>query len=115
MQIAWTVVFTGLVVVFIVLIFLVYLVKGYGAVVRKLAAKPKPPKAESQPEVEEEHLAEPASAAEEGVPGEVAAAISAAVYSLSGEGCSVVSIRRTRTAGRSSWEMAGLFENTRPF
>lgn len=123
MQVAWNVVLTGLVVIFVVLVLLVYLVKGYGAMVGKLEKKMQ----NRQPEVREEqekaeiiHPSEPAVQpepyVERGIPGEVVAAISAAVYCLYGEAPrSVISVRRARTAGRSSWEMAGLLENTRPF
>lgn len=112
MQIAWTVVFTGLVVVFILLIFLVYLVKGYGSVVSRLQGKTK----EDEIAPVSRPAEKPAPFVEEGIPGEVVAAIAAAVSCLYGEAPrSVVSVRRARAAGRSAWEMAGLLENTRPF
>ena len=50
-----------------------------------------------------------------GIPGEVIAAISAAVYCMFGEGAKVKSVRRQQRSGRSAWSMAGLLENTRPF
>ena len=50
-----------------------------------------------------------------GIPGEVIAAISAAVYCMFGEGAKVMSVRRQQRSGRSAWSMAGLLENTRPF
>ena len=50
-----------------------------------------------------------------GIPGEVIAAISAAVYCMFGEGAKVMSVRRQQRTGRSAWSMAGLLENTRPF
>ncbi len=50
-----------------------------------------------------------------GIPGEVIAAISAAVYCMFGEGAKVMSVRRQQRTGRSAWNMAGLLENTRPF
>ena len=50
-----------------------------------------------------------------GIPGEVIAAISAAVYCMFGEGARVMSVRRQQRTGRSAWSMAGLLENTRPF
>ena len=49
------------------------------------------------------------------IPGEVIAAISAAVYCMFGEGVRVMSVRRQQRTGRSAWSMAGLLENTRPF
>ena len=54
-------------------------------------------------------------AAASGIPGEVIAAISAAVYCMFGEGARVMSVRRQQRSGRSAWSMAGLLENTRPF
>jgi len=50
-----------------------------------------------------------------GIPGDVIAAISAAVYCMFGEGAKVTSVRRQQRTGRSAWNMAGLLENTRPF
>ena len=49
------------------------------------------------------------------IPGEVIAAISAAVYCMFGEGARVMSVRRQQRTGRSAWSIAGLLENTRPF
>lgn len=62
-------------------------------------------------------VAEPAAAAPAGIPGEVIAAISAAVACMFGEGARVRSVRRSGgSAGlRSSWSTASLLENTRPF
>ncbi|MBP1555305.1 MAG: hypothetical protein IKX09_03060 [Oscillospiraceae bacterium] len=58
---------------------------------------------------------EETSAVSSGIPGEVIAAISAAVYCMFGEGAKVMSVRRQQRSGRSAWSMAGLLENTRPF
>ena len=55
------------------------------------------------------------TAVSSGIPGEVIAAISAAVYCMFGEGARVMSVRRQQRTGRSPWSMAGLMENTRPF
>ncbi len=55
------------------------------------------------------------SAPDEGaVPGEIVAAISAAVCCLE-PGAVVTSVRRAPQNGVSAWKMAGLLENTRPF
>lgn len=51
---------------------------------------------------------------EAGIPGEVVAAIAAAVAVLEGGNVTVRSIRRERV-GRPSWAAAGILENTRPF
>ncbi len=58
---------------------------------------------------------EEVSAISTSIPGEVIAAISAAVYCMFGEGARVMSVRRQQRTGRSAWSMAGLLENTRPF
>ena len=58
---------------------------------------------------------EEVSAVSTSIPGEVIAAISAAVYCMFGEGARVMSVRRQQRSGRSAWSMAGLLENTRPF
>ncbi|MBR2740834.1 MAG: OadG family protein [Oscillospiraceae bacterium] len=58
---------------------------------------------------------EEVSAVSTSIPGEVIAAISAAVYCMFGEGARVMSVRRQQRTGRSAWSMAGLLENTRPF
>lgn len=54
-----------------------------------------------------------------GIPGEVVAAISAAVAVICGEGAVVKGIRpvsrRAVASGRSAWNMAGLLDNTCPF
>ena len=60
-----------------------------------------------------------APAAADGIPGEVIAAISAAVAVICGEGAVVKGIRpvsrRAASSGRSAWNMAGLLDNTCPF
>ncbi len=54
-----------------------------------------------------------------GIPGEVVAAISAAVAVICGESAVVKGIRpvshRAAASGRSAWNMAGLLDNTCPF
>lgn len=55
-------------------------------------------------------------AAEDGIPAEIIAAISAAVYMMYGSSTGrVTSIRRAVQPNRSAWKMAGMLENTRPF
>lgn len=52
---------------------------------------------------------------EEGIPGDVVAAIAAAVtYTSGGRSFAIRSIRRDRPS-RSAWGMAGVADNTRPF
>lgn len=52
--------------------------------------------------------------AQVGIPGEIVAAIAAAVACLE-PGAVVTSVRRMPQGGVSSWKLAGLLENTRPF
>ena len=56
---------------------------------------------------------------EAGIPGEVLAAISAAVAVVCGDGAVVRGVRRVSkraaSSGRSAWSMAGLLDNTRAF
>ena len=117
---------TGLVVVFAALIVLTFIIKGYGAAVtavlngkkknvaEKAAAKPAPaPKA--APAVKAAPAAPSAPAVSDGIPGEVIAAIAAAVDYTFGSGTHVVRSVRRVPQNRSAWGSAGLVENTRPF
>ncbi len=56
----------------------------------------------------------PAPEVRPGIPGEIVAAIAAAVYCME-PGAVVTSVRRSPRNGVSAWKMAGLLENTRPF
>ena len=122
-QLSLIILLTGLVVVFAMLVFLTFIIKGYGAIVRSIEAKikgkdtakaaPAAPMAFVPAEMPSEVAA---PVVEGGVPDEVVAAISAAVYTMYGTSVSTVkSIRRAAKSTCSAWGMAGLFENTRPF
>lgn len=74
-------------------------------------APPAPPAPAAPP------AAKPAPAVEPGIPGEVVAAIAAAVCCLE-DGAAIQSVRRLPRAGalrRDAWGQAGLAQNTRPF
>lgn len=111
-QLSLTVLLTGLAIVFIVLIALAFIIKRYGSAVSKLqdqlGGKPNSPvSAVSRGAV---------PAVQEGIPEEVVAAISAAVYMMYGTSSTQIkSIRRAAQQNRSAWRMAGLLENTQPF
>ena len=112
-----TILVTGLIVVFLVLIVLTAIIKGYGTAIFNIANKEE--KTREEPVVAARTAAPVTQAVlhvEAGIPGEVVAAIAAAVYSLDGmSGSAIHSIRRARKASRSAWGMAGIMENTRPF
>lgn len=123
-QLSLTVLLTGLVIVFTMLVFLTYLIKGYSAAVRKFMAKnidknERQTIAPAPAPVAIARLDKPsaAPAVEAGISEEVVAAISAAVYTMYGtSGAAVTNIRRSaQPPTRSAWAMAGLLENTRPF
>ena len=118
-----TILLTGLVVVFLVLIVLTEIIKLYGTLVHNATNKNKKPKpVEKAQEPAPAPVSTPVPAApaapavEDGIPGEIVAAIAAAVYCTEGASVSAIkSIRRSRSASRSAWGMAGVMENTRPF
>ena len=123
LNMAVIVLLTGLVVVFAALIVLTFIIEGYGAAVingkkknvaEKAAAKPAPaPKA--APAVKAAPAAPSAPVVSDGIPGEVIAAIAAAVDYTFGSGTHVVRSVRRVPQNRSAWGSAGLVENTRPF
>ncbi len=116
------VVITGLVVVFAVLVILVLLCSIMGSVFKsmnsKKDSKPEAPKPEKKAEIS--RTAAPMKAAapvvEAGIPGEVVAAISAAVSCMMGsnQAFAVRKISRAK-GGRPAWNAAGIAENTHPF
>ena len=83
--------------------------------------KKKAEEAEKNPEVSlpiekkaDEPVAKPALSNE--VPAEIVAVIAAAIAYTLGSGVKVLSVRRSeKRKERSSWGMAGLLDNTRPF
>ena len=119
-NLAGTVIFSGLLIVFIVLGLLIYIVYAMG---KLLGSK----KAESQPGPVHAAAAPapvrgiPAPAVQAGTPLETVAAISAAVAAYMEEAApgvpyAVKSIRRQPTQGaRPVWGFAGMRQNTRPF
>ena len=123
-QISLTVLLTGLVVVFVMLIALTLIIKGYGSEVNAISAKfkakrdgqasGKAAREQESPLEAEQDL--PDGTAEEGIPEGVVAAIAAAVYCTM-PGGRIKSMRRApnqNSAGRSAWNMAGRLNNTRP-
>ena len=127
-QISLTVLLTGLVVVFLMLIALTLIIKGYGSAVSSISTKLKAKRLKQASDVtvrkadmpeapQQTEKSQPAEMVEQGISGEVVAAISAAVYCTI-PGGRIKSLRRApnqNTTGRSAWNMAGRFNNTRPF
>ncbi len=118
-QLSITVLLAGLVIVFVMLVLLTYLIKGYSAAVKSFLPKNGIPNKVEVPTAVQ--MIQPVSptvekTASDGISEEVVAAISAAVYTMYGmEGAKITSIRRTAQPARSAWATAGLLENTRPF
>lgn len=100
LQLMMGILLAGIVIVLIMLFFLTRLIKEYGAAVKKIP-------------VGEQLPAAPAPQA--GIPGEVIAAISAAVYTLYGDSAVRITGVRRAAPQRSAWGFAGLLENTKPF
>lgn len=115
---AWHIVaITGILLVFgvLVLLYLMITLEGviFSSLDKKKAAAPTAPKPASP--VKATAPVVPAPAVEEGIPGEVVAAIAAAVACMEDGGHYVVrSISKAKT-GRSAWGQAGVVSYTEPF
>lgn len=117
---ALTILVTGLVVVFAVLVLLIAIIKLYGTIVYNAQNKNKgggkKVEAAKAPASKPVQPAQNSPAVEEGIPGEVIAVIAAAVASMS-DGAVTYSLKRVKrsTGVRPVWSTAGLMDNTRPF
>ena len=123
-----TVLLTGFVVVFLVLLLLIGVIKLYSAIVRAIENRAKRSKEKKAQMAAEKSVAEPvrpvetaeavsAPPTEDGaIPQEIIAVIAAAVDSMYGEGSSsrIKSIKKSPSS-RSAWGNAGVLQNTRPF
>ena len=111
MDFAILVTITGMVVVFAALIFLTFCIWLSFTKPKQPAA----PKTEAKPAAPAPKAPAPVANATAGIPGEVVAAISAAVASMmGGKPFAVRSIKRKKQT-RPAWGAAGIVENTRPF
>ena len=114
------VVATGLILVFAVLILLYLIITLEGIIFSSLDKKKKgqPPKPAAAPQVPQAAAPKAAPMAavkvEQGIPGEVVAAISAAVACMEGGRYSLRSVARQRK-GRSAWGDAAVAAYTQPF
>lgn len=122
------VVITGILLVFGVLV-LLYLIIAFEGVIftaidnRKAAAKSAksapapsaPPAPKAPPAAKAAPAPPPAPKVQAGIPGEIVAAIAAAVSCMEGEKkFAIRSIKRAKK-GRSAWSSAGVMSNTEPF
>ncbi len=118
-----TVLLTGFVVVFAVLLILIGIIKGYSLIVTKLEQKVKEKKnqkkaASAKPEtsVQQPKAVKVTETVESGISDEIVAVIAAAVdamYGSSGK-ARIKSIKKSDNS-RSAWSKAGVLDNTRPF
>lgn len=124
MEMALNLLLAGIVIVFFVLVLLIFIIKIYSAIVQaaqngsqkrknaKKATEKKPELIKAEPQVS---TAQPTATDNEAIPGEVIAAIAAAVDAMYDKPVKIKSVRRSRANSGSSWRNAGLFENTKPF
>jgi Na+-transporting methylmalonyl-CoA/oxaloacetate decarboxylase gamma subunit len=128
----WTVVVAGIGIVLCTLLVLILVFYAFGAIVSKMEATTKKRAAKK---IEQKTAAQPIPApavsatavtptqpvVEQGISGEVVAAISAAVYEIEGSGAKIASITPVRSTkknpitGRNPWANAAVIDNTRPF
>lgn len=121
-----TVVIAGLGIVLVTLAVLIVVFKMFGNIVSKSQNKSKEKAVEAQQKEMQQVSTAPAAKAavpaakpaQQGISGEVVAAISAAVYALEGEGAVIRSItpkKQSPIGVRNPWAQAAVIENTRPF
>lgn len=128
-----TVIVAGLGVVLSTLLLLIIVFYAFGTILSKTEASKKKKKAKKQENDMKAELAKAtaptgapavqapapntAPAVEQGISGEVVAAISAAIYSMEGSGATIRSISRKKSpiASRNPWAQAAINDNTRPF
>lgn len=116
-----TVVITGLVLVFCVLVLLYLLITLEGVIFSSIENKKKAALAEkaapapAAPTAIAPQQAAKAPVIEKGIPGEAVAAITAALACMDGgSGYTLRSLKRAKT-GRSAWSQAGVVSYTEPF
>ncbi|MDO4731020.1 MAG: OadG family protein [Clostridia bacterium] len=119
---AIVVLITGLIVVFSMLVILSGVIKLYSTLVvvfSKKKASPKKQKKTTPVKAEpiaEEVKKEPVQNIDAGIPNEVIAAISAAVYYLEGSNAKVCAVKKAEALPqRSAWGYINQYELTRPF
>lgn len=117
-----TVLLTGFVVVFAVLLILIGIIKGYGILVMKFEKMVKEKKAQKETASAkpvapvQQKPVQVTETAESGISDEIVAVIAAAVDSMYGSSgkARIKSIKKSDNS-RSAWSKAGILDNTRPF
>ena len=107
---------TGIVLVFAILVLLMAIVTLEGKIfdgmnVKKAAAKAAVPKAPEVLPAAPVQQAAPAPVVEEGIPGDVVAAIMAAIHAMGNGKYTLKAVRRSR----NGWSKAGVNDTTAPF
>ena len=107
---------TGIVLVFAILILLMAIVTLEGKIfdgmnVKTAAAKAAVPKAPEAKPAAPGQQAAPAPVVEEGIPGDVVAAIMAAIHAMGNGKYTLKAVRRSR----NGWSKAGVNDTTAPF
>lgn len=119
-----TILITGFVVVFAVLILLIGLIKVYGIIVtkalesvekKKLAKEAALKKNSESLDVADKPLKTPAIVDDNALNEEIIAVIAAAVDTIYGEGTVKVKSIKRIPQSRPVWSTAGIMDNTRPF
>lgn len=124
-----TILLTGFIVVFLVLILLIGLIKLYGTIVTKLLEVSEAKKAEKEQALsnstkvtEYTTKSTPVASSQvsatqdnNGIPEEIIAVIAAAVDAMYGQGAVKVKSIKKVPQSRPVWGTAGIMDNTRPF
>ena len=122
-NISFTVILTGFVVVFAVLILLIFIIAIYGKIVSSAQnkSKEKKAKAEAEKAAKATEKSAPASAPVQkvapsnGLTDEIVAVIAAAVDTYGVGNAKIKSIKKSPSSGRPAWGQVGVIDNTRPF
>ena len=107
---------TGIVLVFLILVLLMAIITLEGKIfdgmnAKKAAAKAAPKAPAAKPAAPVQQAAAPAPVVEEGIPGDVVAAIMAAIHAMGNGKYTLKAVRRSK----NGWGKAGVNDTTAPF
>ena len=102
---------TGIVLVFLILVLLMAIITLEGKIFDSMNAKKKAAKPAAKPAAAPVQQAAPAPQVEEGIPGDVVAAIMAAIHAMGNGKYTLKAVRR----GKNGWGKAGVNDTTAPF